>query len=103
MSAKIRTKESGPFGVVEDGFGSAWRKCAPDCCIEVVRPGKVQCDPSRCVVVRDANRPKTDELTSLRAVEAASRAALTEYDKDAENLDAVASKMEALRAELEGK
>lgn len=30
-------------GVVEDGFGSAWARCAPDCGLQVVRPGKAQC------------------------------------------------------------
>lgn len=30
-------------GFVEDGFGSAWPRCSPDCTLEVVRPGKVQC------------------------------------------------------------
>lgn len=30
--------------VVEDGFGGGWAKCGPDCRLQVVRPGKVQCD-----------------------------------------------------------
>ena len=29
---------------VEDGFGSAWVRCGPACRLEVVRPGKAQCD-----------------------------------------------------------
>jgi hypothetical protein len=33
------------FGSVDDGYGSVPR-CAPDCQVEVVRPGKFQCD--RC-------------------------------------------------------
>lgn len=32
---------------LDDGLGSAWEKCArEDCALEIVRPGKVQCD--RC-------------------------------------------------------
>ena len=34
--------------VVEDGFGSRWQKCLlSDCSLQVVRPGKVQCDDER--------------------------------------------------------
>jgi hypothetical protein len=30
---------------VEDGYGNAWEKCLrPDCSLQIVRPGKVQCD-----------------------------------------------------------
>ena len=30
--------------VIEDGFGNSWCKCEkPDCGLEIVRPGKVQC------------------------------------------------------------
>lgn len=32
--------------VLDDGFGNQWTKCGPDCCLEIVRPGKVQC--SKC-------------------------------------------------------
>jgi hypothetical protein len=29
---------------IEDGFGNVWELCGrPDCELEVVRPGKVQC------------------------------------------------------------
>jgi hypothetical protein len=28
---------------VRDGHGNEWLKCGPDCDMEVVRPGKVQC------------------------------------------------------------
>lgn len=28
---------------IEDGFGSSWAMCGSDCSLEVVRPGKVQC------------------------------------------------------------
>lgn len=31
---------------VEDGFGSGWEKCHEDCGLQVVRPGKVQCNCS---------------------------------------------------------
>ena len=35
--------------VIEDGFGSCWRKCrlGDKCSLRVVRPGKVQCDAVR--------------------------------------------------------
>lgn len=29
---------------VSDGFGSTWLRCGPQCTLEVVRPGKVQCN-----------------------------------------------------------
>jgi len=29
---------------IDDGFGNVWVLCKPDCRLEVVRPGKVQCD-----------------------------------------------------------
>lgn len=29
---------------IEDGHGNSWPKCKPDCRMQVVRPGKVQCD-----------------------------------------------------------
>ena len=33
---------------VDDGFGNVWMCCVlPDCDLEVVRPGKVQCS-NRC-------------------------------------------------------
>lgn len=28
---------------VADGYGNQWEKCGPECDMEVVRPGKVQC------------------------------------------------------------
>lgn len=37
------------YGTVADGFGSEWIRCGPNCDLQVVRPGKVQCnetDPS---------------------------------------------------------
>ena len=34
-------------GLLDDGFGNVWEKCAfDDCALEIVRPGKVQCE--RC-------------------------------------------------------
>jgi len=32
------------FGEIEDGFGNSWPLCKRDCALEIVRPGKVQCD-----------------------------------------------------------
>lgn len=35
--------------VLDDGFGNVWEKCEkPDCALEIVRPGKVQCDHDCC-------------------------------------------------------
>lgn len=31
-------------GSLDDGFGNQWPKCKADCRLEIVRPGKVQCD-----------------------------------------------------------
>jgi hypothetical protein len=31
-------------GEIEDGFGGAWRLCHERCGLQVVRPGKVQCE-----------------------------------------------------------
>lgn len=34
---------------LEDGFGNMWQKCGlADCGLNIVRPGKVQCDHERC-------------------------------------------------------
>jgi hypothetical protein len=31
--------------IIEDGFGASWEKCLrSDCSLEVVRPGKAQCE-----------------------------------------------------------
>ena len=30
--------------IIEDGFGSTWSKCHEHCGLNVVRPGKVQCE-----------------------------------------------------------
>lgn len=32
------------FGYIEDGFGSAFSLCDPKCTVEIVRPGKAQCN-----------------------------------------------------------
>jgi len=36
------------YGTIVDGFGSEWVRCKPDCKLEVVRPGKVQCECDEC-------------------------------------------------------
>lgn len=47
MSEKAATLETTSKGLLDDGFGNVWEKCErDDCCLEIVRPGKVQCD--RC-------------------------------------------------------
>lgn len=34
------------YNTIDDGFGNCWTKCRrPGCQLEIVRPGKVQCDP----------------------------------------------------------
>jgi len=35
------------YGTVGDGFGTFWARCKVDCKMEVVRPGKVQCECER--------------------------------------------------------
>lgn len=34
--------------VLDDGFGNAWAKCGPECDMQIVRPGKVQCSGNHC-------------------------------------------------------
>lgn len=34
----------GEYGFVDDGFGNKWSRCKKDCALEIVRPGKVQCE-----------------------------------------------------------
>lgn len=39
------TKRCNEWRWVEDDFGNAWGRCVlPDCDLQVVRPGKVQCN-----------------------------------------------------------
>lgn len=32
------------YGVIDDGFGNVWPLCSRECRLEIVRPGKVQCE-----------------------------------------------------------
>lgn len=36
--------------ILDDGFGNQWVKCKvpADCALEIVRPGKVQCEHDAC-------------------------------------------------------
>lgn len=34
----------GNFGELDDGFGNTWPLCRQGCEMQIVRPGKVQCD-----------------------------------------------------------
>ena len=34
--------------ILDDGFGNQWEKCGKDCELEIVRPGKVQCEKENC-------------------------------------------------------
>lgn len=43
------------YGQIDDGFGSVWPRCKPDCQLEIVRPGKVQCECD------DEGSPEDDE------------------------------------------
>jgi hypothetical protein len=36
-------KDAQIAGFIDDGFGNRWSKCKPDCRMQIVRPGKVQC------------------------------------------------------------
>jgi DNA modification methylase len=46
--ARDRIHNDAPlFSAVDDGFGNQWAKCGPDCAMQIVRPGKVQCDCNR--------------------------------------------------------
>ena len=40
--------------LVDDGFGNVWECCTPGCNMEIVRPGKIQCE--KC----DHNSKKCD-------------------------------------------
>lgn len=48
MNAPLKTDESDESDFLDDGFGNRWEKCGPDCCLEIVRPGKVQCEADHC-------------------------------------------------------
>jgi len=64
----------GAQGVVSDGYGSEWLKCSrPYCALEVVRPGKVQCD---CEHAGNEEFPAPADPAGLdAAIEAAARTA----------------------------
>jgi hypothetical protein len=34
--------------ILDDGFGNQWVKCEGRCGLEIVRPGKVQCEVEWC-------------------------------------------------------
>lgn len=33
---------------IRDGFGNTWTTCGPGCQLEIVRPGKTQCNRPDC-------------------------------------------------------
>lgn len=49
---------------IDDGFGNVWERCEPyeDCGLELVRPGKVQCE--RCQYEEIANNPVIENIVS---------------------------------------
>ncbi|UUE23834.1 hypothetical protein LRQ08_21650 [Rhodococcus qingshengii] len=56
-------------GSVDDGMGSEWQRCKADCGIEVVRPGKAQCD---CTEPTDED--EADDISGFMDALKASRA-----------------------------
>lgn len=41
----MRGHEKAARELLEDGHGNAWERCdSDDCSLQIVRPGKVQCD-----------------------------------------------------------
>jgi len=34
--------------MLDDGFGNQWPMCRADCALQIVRPGKVQCEAEDC-------------------------------------------------------
>lgn len=52
---------------IEDGFGGCWVKCDhPDCDLQVVRPGKVQCNPVDCMAGRESDDERVLSADELR-------------------------------------
>jgi len=47
--------------LLDDGFGNVWHKCEPydQCAMEIVRPGKVQCE--RCQFKNERPLSNVDE------------------------------------------
>ena len=49
MKEHMETVELRPDQILDDGFGNRWAKCLGRVCgLEIVRPGKVQCDLADC-------------------------------------------------------
>ncbi len=44
LTAASAAEAMSEFGSVDDGFGSEWDRCGHDCDLQVVRPGKSQCN-----------------------------------------------------------
>lgn len=44
LEAALEASLEAVNGVLDDGFGNVWAKCKPACRMQIVRPGKVQCD-----------------------------------------------------------
>lgn len=44
--------------MLDDGFGNQWEKCGPDCCLEIVRPGKGQCEADHCPFRTETGDPR---------------------------------------------
>lgn len=66
-------------GAVEDGMGSEWPRCKADCGIEVVRPGKAQCDCTEPTVEDDP-----DDISGFMGALKTSRARSSTSAKPAE-------------------
>lgn len=69
--------------VVEDGMGSTWHRCGPGCDLDVVRPGKVQCNESayHCSELPpyDGSADRAGEELSTPSLDAALKWAIKEH------------------------
>lgn len=52
MRERMETVEAKPEHILDDGFGNRWIKCHDHCGLQIVRPGKVQCDNDECSLRR---------------------------------------------------
>ena len=73
--------QGGAEGLVADGYGNEWPKCSrPYCALEVVRPGKVQCD---CEHAGNEEFPAPADPAGLDAAIEAAAKAISRYDWNA--------------------
>ena len=58
---RMETVEVPPDMILDDGFGNRWVKCHQHCGLEIVRPGKVQCEEANCSLRSSSTRTTTDK------------------------------------------